>query len=109
MILCEKCEKFYFPEGDEDGMVSMGCSSPSVIDVFGNFIRLYKCRYYRKISYKKMFRETKLQLHALIWENWRRKKSRYPKGRVSHMRSLQKEYFEYRDYLFGIIQYESMA
>lgn len=110
MILCEKCEKFSFPEGDEDGNFSMGCSSPSVIDIFGNFTRRYKCRYYRKISYKKLLKETKNVLHGLVYYRLfrSRRKIRWVKGRVRHLISLQKEYFEYKNYLFQILQYESI-
>lgn len=103
MILCEKCNNFYFPEMDEDENFSMGCSSPSVIDVFGNFTRRYKCKYYRKITYKKMFRETIMSLYRLTGHNLRyRSKSKFPKGRNNHMIAQQEDYFEYRDYLFQI-------
>lgn len=102
MILCEKCEKFYFPEFDEDGY-SMGCQSPSVVDVFDNFIRLYKCKYYRKISYDKMLKETKKALSRLFWYS-RKSRSNYPIGRNRRIIQSRNEYFEYRDYLFNTLQ-----
>ena len=100
MILCEKCDKFYFPEFDEDGY-SIGCQSPSVIDVFDNFIRLYKCKYYRKISYNNMLKEAKKALSRLLWLN-HRTRSNYPIGKNRRIIQFRKDYFNYRDYLFTI-------
>jgi len=101
-MLCEKCENLYFPEVDADWNVSIGCKSPSVIDVFCNFMRLYKCKYYRKISYVKMLKETKNSLQRLIWYN--RKRKPVNKHSFSYVIDRNNEYLEYKNYLFEIIQ-----
>ena len=102
MLLCEKCEKYYFPEVDEDGHVSMGCKSPSVIDVFCNFVRRFKCKYYRKISYEKMLKEIKNLLRRLIWYN--RKGKTIPGLTLWYVLARYEEYLDFKDYLFRIIK-----
>ena len=75
-----------------------GCRSPSVIDIFGNFIRKYKCRYYKKIKYTKLLNIAKQRLRQLIYLN----RVRYQA--FERKLWLQKKYFEYRDYLFQIVK-----
>jgi len=96
MLLCEKCNNYYF---EEEG----GCASPSVIDVFGNFFRKYKCKYYRKITYENMLNQTKAMLRILLWimKLGHNRKHLYQIGRNRRIIEARKYYFELRDYLFN--------
>lgn len=100
LLLCEKCNNYYF-----DG----GCKSPSVIDAFGNFYRRYKCKYYRKIKYKRLIFHCRQILRQLIYGGRRRAKYGNHYYPLSHYLWEQEKYFLLKDLLFQIIQYEGIS
>lgn len=105
MILCEKCDQFLFPECDEDGIWSAGCKSPKVVSVFMNFFRKKKCRYYQKISYDKLLKETKIVLSRLTSYTFHYRDKRYP-GHVSpfnlnRFKTNLQDYIEFKEFLFN--------
>lgn len=113
-ILCEKCENYIFPEGDQDGFVTDGCKHPKVVSVFGNFHRKYKCKYFKKISRRKMKTETLKSLRELkssLWRNrdqqsafWKRFKyiprKKVTPWKICLIKYLNNIYLDYRDFLF---------
>jgi len=108
MLLCEKCNNFYFPECDEDGCWSIGCKNPNVLEVFNNFCRRYKCKYYQKISLEKMLRETKRVLTRITNHLFHYRDSKYVRKASRFIMGLVKTrletYLGYRDYLMRLIK-----
>lgn len=108
MILCDKCEKYIWPEPDEDGNWSAGCLSPSVISIFMNFFRKNKCKYYKKISYGKLLKRCKFKLshinHYSFYYRDRDKRivSKWGKYSRSRLREHINDYLELRDYLCSL-------
>lgn len=104
MILCDMCDKYLFPEPDEDGIWSAGCRSPSVITEFMNFFRLKKCKYYRKISYSKLLERCKFLLSNINSYSFHYRDSKYRKklGKFNRHRLEMhiNDYLEFRNYLF---------
>ena len=108
MILCDKCEKYLFPEIDEDNCWSAGCTSPSVVSIFLNFFRLKKCKYYKKISYPKLLERCKFVLGEINSYSFHYRDKKY-KGKstkwvLKHLNGLITDYIEFRDYLFSEIK-----
>lgn len=112
MILCEKCDNFLFPECDEDGYIGVGCREPKVVDVFMNFFRKFKCKYYKQLTYSKMHKEVKNRLRVITSFSFY-----YRDPRPTGPRRLRKwefqvlksditRYLAYRDYLFSIKEKE---
>lgn len=106
--LCEICNNFISPEPDEDGFICMGCKSPKVISEFQNFIRKYKCKYFRKITYENFFQETKKILSRITNKtfHYRDKKYKYKtnKHTIQDYKYLIEDYINFRDYLFSKLE-----
>jgi len=102
--LCVICNNYISPEPDEDGIICLGCKSPKVISEFGNFLRKYKCKYYRKITYDNFFQETKNILRELTRKTFfyrdRKCKSKTTLSTIKSYKWLLNRYISYRDYLF---------
>jgi len=102
---CEKCQNFEFPELDEDGNAFPWCNHPKVICVFMNFMRKYKCKYYRQILYTKLLKQVEnkfLDLDQFFFYYRERQWKPITTWRIKSFKKELEHYLDLRDYLFTL-------
>lgn len=102
---CEMCQEFEFPEPDEDGNVTMWCNNPKVICIFMNFVRKYKCKYYRKILYTRLLKQCNNEVSEIGRLSWYYRDMRKGKTKwftIARMSRAINHYLELRNYLFTL-------
>ncbi len=100
IILCDKCQKYIYPEVYDP---YSDCKSPSVIVIDDNFHRKRKCRYYQKITYERGILRLKEMLKFIFLYVPGPKRSRLLKMTQWKVKMLQyhiNNYLEFRDFVF---------
>ena len=105
LLLCQKCNNYLHP--DYDG--SDGCESPKVIDIFGNFHRKKKCKYYQKIKREKMLKLVKYilgRINSLLFYYRDNPDTRLlrkmTKSRINAIKWRRQDYLTYLNYLLEL-------
>lgn len=111
LLKCDKCDFYLWPECDEDGCWSSGCRHEDVVSVFDNFIRIYKCKYFKPISQERAFKRLKTMRRRITGVSFYYRDpdktgrvNRKPRFIIGFIRRLQEyihRYLVFRDFYFN--------